>query len=241
MVLDVVLCPYCDRPLDPPEADRCAACGQSLVPREPQRYKLPLEELSRTLEEVSSQQLPAYVLPELFSNLMGVVQHTLDSAREDLEANFRKLRTAPLEDVPEEARVGVLEFIRSFGDIQNDMNATIGQLRDLFLRCETSHDVAARQPAIELLLVTMKHHVERLNVLEAMTSHHELTVLPDEPLPEDIVASLRCFDRAMGAIDRYCDTREREAVEECVRFLDEARGRLARLLMVEAFEEGPAV
>jgi len=228
-------CPFCTEELPDEQAEECPTCGQDLNPPELHPYDAALETLDDALGRIVAGEIAPALIPTLFSHLLGSVQQVLDHCREDLAANLRNLQATHL-DVPDEARVDALEFLARFEAAQNKITDHMDTLRQIFASSTTMAEFEAQRPALDHAMAQLRAAFGDLEDLERTTSDAQLTVVPDEPLPEEVSVAIHQFELAMNALGRYCDERDRAFLQKSLLHLDEARGRLKQMLMVDAFD-----
>lgn len=228
-------CPFCQEALPDEQAEECPTCGQDLHPPELHPYDAALETLDDALGRIAAGEIAPALIPTLFSHLLGSVQQVLDHCREDLAANLRNLQTSHL-DLPEEARTDALEFIARFETAQDKVNEHMDILREIFASSSTMADFEAQRPQLDHAMAQLRATFGDLEDLERTTSDPLLTVVADEPLPEEVSVAIAQFELAMNALGRYCDERDRGWLQKSLLHLDEARGRLKQMLMVDAFD-----
>lgn len=208
-------------------------CGQSFESPDLHPYAAALDALDEAVDQVATGKVNPALAPTLFSHLLGAVQQVLDVAREDLAENLRRLQGSQL-DVPEEARQAPLEFIEAFAETQNVITEQLATLRDVFATSASVADFQRQRPLLDHAVARLRNSVGDLEHLQRMTSDPLLTVVADEPMPEEVSISVHQFELAMAAMGLYYESREREHLEKCLLHLDEARNRLKQVLMLEA-------
>lgn len=230
-------CPFCQQELPDEQAEECPTCGQDLNPPELHPYDAALETLDDAIGRIVSGEIAPPLIPTLFSHLLGSVQQVLDHAREDLAANLRGLQASHL-DVPLEARTEALDFLARFEAAQDKITDHMDTLREIFSGSTTMAQFEAQRPRLDYAMAQLKASFRDLEDLDRTTSDPLLTVVADEPLPEEVSVAIHQFELAMNALGRYCDERDRAFLQKSLLHLDEARGRLKQMLMVDAFDWG---
>ena len=225
-------CPYCDQSLGSEEVDTCPHCGNSVDPPVLWRYEAPLVALEEVVRQASSGHLTPAAAQEIFNHLTGVVQQTLDLAREDLQYNLKKALAA-LEEVPEEARHGTLDYARRFEQVQRVLGDRLVGLSEIWSQSDLT--AGERSLRAETALAHLRSELADLEQLVRETSHPELMMVPDEPLPDEVGQAIEHFARSMDQINLYCAGREKSDLEGALVHLDEARRLLKLTLMMDAY------
>src|ERR1017187_9866840 len=122
-------CPYCTQPLPQADAEICPHCDSDLVPPDLTLYEAPRAILDKVAKAQKGQMGPKKT-QKLFSHLMGVVQQTLDIAREDISENLRKAQSA-LQNIPDEAKKDAVHYSQQFGKVQSIISERLLEIADL--------------------------------------------------------------------------------------------------------------
>lgn len=227
-------CPFCEETLNETDTESCRHCGQSFEPVPLHQYGQPAEFLKESLSKVRSGSMTPDGLKELFPHLLGSVQHILNRASSDISSNFRTLSQVE-DDVPEEARKSVSEFIEDFGEIQEELNETLNSLSALFGRSTTLEEFQENAQDIEQALLEVQSSVDALGMLKNESEITTLAEIPRDPLPDEVSHALDHFEKAMDALIRYMEEdRDISDLSECVEQTDKAKAKLFKLVMMNS-------
>lgn len=227
-------CPFCDQTLAETDTESCSHCEQSFEPVPLHLYGKPAEFLQESLTKVRSGSLNPDGLKELFPHLLGSVQHILNRASADISSNFHTLSQVE-DDVPEEARKNVSEFIEDFGEIQEELNDTLNSLGELFGRSTSLEEFQENSQEIEQALLEVQSSVDALGMLKHESEISTLAEIPRDPLPDEVGHALDHFEKAMDALIRYMEEdRDVNDLSECVEQTDKAKAKLFKLVMMNS-------
>jgi Rad3-related DNA helicase len=227
-------CPFCDQTLAETDTESCSHCQQSFEPVPLHLYGKPAEFLQESLTKVRSGSMTPDGLKELFPHLLGSVQHILNQASSDISSNFHTLSQVE-DDVPEEAKKNVSEFIADFGEIQEELNDTLGSLSDLFGRSTSLEEFQENSQDIEQALLEIQSSVDALGMLKHESEISTLAEIQREPLPDEVGHALDHFEKAMDALIRYMEEdRDVNDLSECVEQTDKAKAKLFKLVMMNS-------
>jgi len=227
-------CPFCDEVLLETDTEACSHCGQSFEPVPLHVYGKPADFLQESLQKVKSGSLTPDSLNELFPHLLGSVQHILNKASTDISTNFKNLQKVE-DDIPEEARKGTSEFIEDFGEIQEELNDTLGTLSNLFGKSRTIDEFQENVLEIEHTLSDLQSSVDALGMLKHESEISALAEVARDPMPDEIGYALEHFERAMDALVRYMEEGQEPAdLSECVEQTDRAKSQLFKLVMMNS-------
>lgn len=227
-------CPFCEQVLGESDTEKCSHCGQSFEPVPLHLYGKPAEFIRESLTKVKAGSLTPDGLKELFPHLLGSVQHILNRASSDISSNFKSLSQVE-DDVPEEARKSVSEFIEDFGEIQEELNDNLNSLSDLFGRSASLEDFQENAQDIEQALLEIQSSVDALGMLKHESEISTLAEVPRDPLPDEVGHALEHFEKAMDALIRYMEEdRDVSDLSECVEQTDKAKAKLFKLVMMNS-------
>ena len=226
------LCPYCKQTLPDEDAEICPHCDSDLVPPSLTLYEAPLAILEKVAQAQKSK-MTAPKAQELFSHLMGVVQQTLDIAREDISENLRKAQSA-LEDLPDDAKKGTVHYSEEFGRVQSIISERLMEIADL---CgDDEMQSKERTPRMEAAVGKFKADLGELENLVRETSQPEQMKVPLGPLPKEVFQAIEHFSKCMEHINIYCAGRQKIDLEPALTHLEEARRLLRITLMIDVYE-----
>jgi Rad3-related DNA helicase len=227
-------CPFCDQTLAETDTESCSHCEQSFEPVPLHLYGKPAEFIQESLTKVRSGSLTPDGLKELFPHLLGSVQHILNRASADISSNFQTLSQVE-DDVPEEARKNVSEFIEDFGEIQEELNDTLSSLSDIFGRSTSLEDFQENSQDIEQALLEVQSSVDALGMLKHESEISSLAEVARDPMPDEVGHALDHFEKAMDALIRYMEEdRDINDLSECVEQTDKAKAKLFKLVMMNS-------
>ena len=139
------------------------------------------------------------------------------------------------DEVPEEARKSTSEFIDDFGEIQEELNDTLGNLSDLFGRSLSLEEFQANAQEIETSLLELQSSVDALGILKNESEISALAEIPRDPVPGEVSLALEHFERAMDCLIRYMEEGQEAAdLSECVNHTDRAKAQLFKLVMMNS-------
>lgn len=227
-------CPFCEETLKETDTESCSHCGQSFEPVPLHLYGKPAEFLQESLTKVRSGSMTPDSLKELFPHLLGSVQHILNRASSDISANFKTMSQIE-DDVPEEARKNVSDFIEDFGEIQEELNETLNGLSEIFGRSTSLEEFQENAQDIEQALLEVQSSVDALGMLKHESEISSLAEIPRDPLPDEVGHALDHFEKAMDALIRYMEEdRDISDLSECVEQTDKAKAKLFKLVMMNS-------
>jgi hypothetical protein len=215
-----VYCPFCTTLVED-DAQTCPECAAPLAPGV-ERYAPALQILRDATSRVAS--LTAERAGDLVAHLTGAIQQMLDTARDDLDRNFRRLAAT---DTAGDADIG--GFIETFAEVQREINEALGDFGRILTRTRDPRDLEGSRRALDEVSERISSAVARLAMLDAESGDPLLASPAVEPLPPEVPRSLESIARAMGELDRYIADRDVEGLEACLAHLDAARGPLAAL------------
>jgi hypothetical protein len=194
------------------------------------RYSQPLADLQSGLARVSRGELPIAQCGSLFRMLMGAVQQVLDQASEDLGANYRQLhhqRTANSLVAGKQ----VTDFVTDFGDIQDDMHASVKQIGQVFADCDSLQELNLRLPILDSHITSLQASIDALDRLSWESSDARLAQLPAPPLPDQVSRALDHYDVAVKSLIRFMEAgRDIKEIQQCVLASDAAKLELLELI-----------
>jgi hypothetical protein len=169
---------------------------------------------------------------KLFSHLMGVVQQTLDIAREDISENLRKAQAA-LADVPDDAKKGTVYYSQQFGKVQSIISERLMEIADLCM--DDDINSTDRNPRIEATVAKFKSELGDLENLVRETSQPETMKVALGPIPDEVIKAIEHFSLCMEHINVYCAGRQKADLEPALNHLAEARRLLRITLMMDTY------
>ncbi|MHB2020426.1 MAG: hypothetical protein ACYCW6_26110 [Candidatus Xenobia bacterium] len=150
---------------------------------------------------------------QAYSRLLGILQQTLDTARDDMEMALRRSR---IRASAKAARRDPLEVLREFESIQTTFIDASGQLSELFAAPEA---LLAGTHTLTYVAAVYQDMAERLEVLIAQTAspHAERP-----PLGETYARGLGAMSDALSALAAFSEKGDRAELERCLREIDAA-------------------
>ena len=219
-------CPVCEQAVDA-EAPDCPHC-QTILRREGNPYAAQLEVLNTAVGRLIRGEggvMTAERATGLFAHVTGAVQQMLDTARDDLDRNFRRLSSAVKGEDPD-----VMRFVEAFNTAQREINEALVDFGQLLASSRDPVEIDRNRGAFDQVRTRIQAAVATLVQADAESEDPLLAEPAVEPLPPQVPQSLDAIAEAMGALDRYIADRDLAGIEDCLGHLDAARGPLAALL-----------
>ena len=212
-------CPFCQQPIEG-TPERGATCGGSLVLPKTGHYLRPAQAVRDLMERVQRGDVgDAERVQQTYSRILGVLQQTLDSARDDMEMALRRSR---IRGAARGARRDPMEVLREFEGIQTQFISATGSLGDLFA---DAHALLKGAPTLQYVASVYQDMAERMEVLIAQTAspHAERA-----PLGETYARGLGAMSDALNALAAFSEHGEKADLERCLREIDTACAHLEK-------------
>ena len=218
-------------------ASTCSHC-QSPLHLEGNPYAAHLEVLNNAVGHLtrSAGSLTAERASSLYAHVTGSIQQMLDTARDHLDRNFRKLSGMVTGDDPD-----IMRFVEGFNEAQREITQALGDFGRLLASSRDPVELERNRGAFEQVKTRIQAAVGALSQIDAESEDPLLAAPAVTPLPLQVPQSLEAISEAMQSLDRYIADRDVAGLEACLSHLDAARGPLAALLAeIRAQEESDA-